>query len=703
MLPLSRFPVAPALMADAAPSRYLVTARKYRPQTFADLVSQEHVTETIQNAIALDRLAHAYLFSGPRGVGKTTAARLLAKAINCQTPLDQREGAEPCRTCDSCTAFEDGRSLNIIEIDAASNNSVEDVRDLQDRLRVPPQGAHRKVYIVDEVHMLSKPAFNALLKTLEEPPPHVLFIFATTEPHKVLPTILSRCQRFDFRRITVPETVERLKEICASEHLTADDASLHLIARRGDGALRDALSIFDQAVSLCGDTLEYAGLAEALGVVDTDLYFSVTEKTAARDTAGLLHLIDGLVRRGYDLQEFLSGLAEHVRGLYVAASTGSADLVEADEATRGRYLAAAADFAEPDLLRMLMVIDEAERAIKQSPQPRLRLELALLQLAALERTADLRTLIQKLERLEGQIQRGEIPNVAPPSTDASRTDTPKPSAQTAEPAQPRYEPTPMPSPEVQSEAVSAPAASVSDSVADAPPFDLGPEADDEMEPVYDLPPSAPAPDISDEAEASSDATESDDESPFDLPAPPHHPPPSAQPQSAVPDLGLGLFGAPALSKTKVATDNPAERGDGGASRAEAVGVSVGVDEHFGVPLGRVREAWPRLVATLKAERPSIAGVLARIAPTGVDYGTVQIAVPSVFEQRLLESELASFLPTLAEVMGEEPPPLAFVVGTTETTETAAPTDSFERIKQLRHEHPVIRSIFEQFGGEIVWT
>ena len=404
-------------MADAPPSRsgssrYLVTARKYRPQTFADLVSQEHVTETIRNAILHDRLAHAYLFSGPRGVGKTTAARLLAKAINCETPLAERDGAEPCRTCASCRAFEEGRSLNIIEIDAASNNSVEDVRDLQERLRVPPQGAHRKVYIVDEVHMLSKPAFNALLKTLEEPPPHVLFIFATTEPHKVLPTILSRCQRFDFRRITVPETVERLREITAAEGIAADDASLHLIARRGDGALRDALSIFDQAVSLCGDDLNYAALAEALGVVETDLYFEVTERTAARDTAGLLRLVDGLARRGYDLQEFLAGLAEHVRGLYVAVSTGSADLVEADDATRARYLAAAEAFAEGDLLRMLMVIDEAEREIKQSPQPRLKLELALLQLAALERTADLRALLEKLDRLEQQIQRGTLPSAA---------------------------------------------------------------------------------------------------------------------------------------------------------------------------------------------------------------------------------------------------------------------------------------------------
>ncbi|HYE58754.1 MAG TPA: DNA polymerase III subunit gamma/tau, partial [Rhodothermales bacterium] len=293
--------------------RYLVSARKYRPQRFAELVGQEHVAETLRNALRLDRLAHAYLFSGPRGVGKTTAARLLAKAINCEVPIETRPDAEPCRQCDSCRAFEEGRSLNIIEIDAASNNKVDDIRELRDTVRVPPQGARRKVYIVDEVHMLSTSAFNALLKTLEEPPPYVLFIFATTEPHKVLPTILSRCQRFDFRRIAVEETVEHLKNIAAEEGIEADDASLLLIARKGDGALRDALSAFDQAVALCGTTLRYRELADALGVVDVDLYFEVSERVAARDAAGLLDLVDRLVRRGYDLSEFALGLQEHLR------------------------------------------------------------------------------------------------------------------------------------------------------------------------------------------------------------------------------------------------------------------------------------------------------------------------------------------------------------------------------------------------------
>lgn len=380
--------------------RYLVAARKYRPQLFRELVAQEHVTETLKNALRLDRIGHAYLFSGPRGVGKTTAARLLAKAINCQTPLDQREdGAEPCRRCEACLAFEEGRSLNVLEIDAASNNRVEDVRELRETVRIPPQGARKKVYIIDEVHMLSNAAFNALLKTLEEPPPHVLFIFATTEPHKVLPTILSRCQRFDFRRIPVENIVARLREVCAAEGVEADDESLMLLARKGDGALRDALSAFDQAVSLCGTRLRYAELAQALGVVDIDLYFQVTEHVRTGNGAGMLQLVERVVGAGYDLQEFVIGLAEHVRNLLVARTLPDLSLIEAGEATRRRYAQVAEAFTEADLLRMLGLLAEAETALKQSAHPRLRLELTLLRLASLPHAVDLRRVLEQLDRL----------------------------------------------------------------------------------------------------------------------------------------------------------------------------------------------------------------------------------------------------------------------------------------------------------------
>ncbi|BBM70939.1 DNA polymerase III subunit gamma/tau [Rhodothermus marinus] len=380
--------------------RYLVAARKYRPQLFRELVAQEHVTETLKNALRLNRLGHAYLFSGPRGVGKTTAARLLAKAINCQTPLEEREDrAEPCRRCEACVAFEEGRSLNVFEIDAASNNKVEDVRELRETVRVPPQGARKKVYIIDEVHMLSNAAFNALLKTLEEPPPHALFIFATTEPHKVLPTILSRCQRFDFRRIPVEAIVARLREICAAEGVEADDESLMLLARKGDGALRDALSAFDQAVSLCGTTLRYAELAQALGVVDLDLYFAVTDHVRSGNGAGMLAVVEQVVRSGYDLQEFAIGLAEHLRNLLVARTMPDLSLIEAGEATRRRYAEAAQAFEEADLLRLLGLVADLESRLKSSAQPRLQLELTLLRMASLPHAVDLRRALDMLERL----------------------------------------------------------------------------------------------------------------------------------------------------------------------------------------------------------------------------------------------------------------------------------------------------------------
>ncbi|MGB3543381.1 DNA polymerase III subunit gamma/tau, partial [Rubrivirga sp.] len=380
--------------------RYTVTARKYRPQTFDDLVAQEHVAETFRNAITRDRLAHVYLLCGPRGVGKTTAARLIAKAVNCQTPLEERDRAEPCRTCESCHAFEQGRSLNVFEIDAASNNGVDYMRDLRDKALVPPQGAKKKVYILDEVHMLSASAFNALLKLLEEPPPYVMFIFATTEPHKVLPTILSRSQRFDFRRISVPEIVDRLREISAAEGITADDESLVLLARKGDGALRDALSVYDQAVSVCGTVLEVGALRKALGVVDADVYFAVTDRARNGDRAGLLSLVDGVVRAGHDLDELVQGLAEHLRDLLVARSTGKGDLIEGTLATKERYLDAASIYAEADLLHLLMLSERAAQDLRDSRQPRLTLELALLKMASLESAADLGRLLDRLSALE---------------------------------------------------------------------------------------------------------------------------------------------------------------------------------------------------------------------------------------------------------------------------------------------------------------
>ncbi len=421
-----------------AESQYLVTARKYRPQVFGDLVAQSHVVQTLINALRLGRLAHAYLFTGPRGVGKTTAARILAKAINCTKKTD--EEVEPCLDCDSCRDFETQQSLNIFEIDAASNNRVEDIRELRENVRVPPQGGRRKVYIIDEVHMLTTAAFNALLKTLEEPPPHILFIFATTEPHKVLPTILSRCQRFDFRRIPTKDIVDHLGRICNIEEITADEDALHLIANKGDGALRDALSVFDQAVALCGSNLEYSTLASALRVVDAELYFECTRHISLGAAGPMLSLAERIMSDGHDVREFFNGLAEHVRNLLITVALGTDALVDVSKRLRALYAEAAKEFTETVLLRILMVIDETQNRLPTSNSPRLAVELAMIKMVRLGDSVDLSDALAQLRRLERIVQQ------APRQRPVTTTAMPPPTQNTPPPTRtPAYGAKPTPS------------------------------------------------------------------------------------------------------------------------------------------------------------------------------------------------------------------------------------------------------------------
>jgi len=399
-------------------SQYLVTARKYRPQRFSELVAQSHVAQALMNALKLERVAHAYLFTGPRGVGKTTAARILAKAINC---TQHKHGeVEPCSDCPSCVDFETQRSLSIFEIDAASNNKVEDIRELRENILIPPQGGRRKIYIIDEVHMLSNAAFNALLKTLEEPPPHVLFIFATTEPHKVLPTILSRCQRFDFRRIPTHEIVSHLSTICDQENIVADDDALHLIAHKGDGALRDALSVFDQAVALCGVDLTYSKLADALRVVDIELYFDTTNHIQERASSKILSLADQVISDGYDIKEFLDGLAEHTRNLLVTNTLGIDALIDLSKNLRERYAKASAGFSETILLRLLMVIEETQTKLPTSNSPRLTVELALVKMTRMADSVDLSEALKQLQRLEETFTNTPQPVHPSPSPEISK-------------------------------------------------------------------------------------------------------------------------------------------------------------------------------------------------------------------------------------------------------------------------------------------
>lgn len=365
---------------------YRALTRKYRPVNFEDIVSQEHVSGTIQNAIKQNRLSHAYMFCGPRGVGKTTMARVLARTIN---QVDSNVDGESLN-----------QTLNIVEMDAASNNKVEDVHHLRESVRIPPQNGRYKIFIVDEVHMLSKQAFNALLKTLEEPPEHAIFIFATTEPHKVLPTILSRVQRFDFKRIGVDEIVSRLRKIAANEAISIDDESLHVIAKKADGALRDALGLMDQAIAFCGDNISYDELLKALNVVGTDRLFEFMECVKEHDADKGLNLINQLLQEGYDIQEFLIGLAEHLRNLYIAHHSKQMYLVEASDETKKRYLQTAPAFTRDDLMRMLHIVSDTQIKIKDAQQPRIQFEIALLKLIHLERTEQLSRLLSELEDLK---------------------------------------------------------------------------------------------------------------------------------------------------------------------------------------------------------------------------------------------------------------------------------------------------------------
>jgi DNA polymerase III subunit gamma/tau len=375
-------------------NNYRALTRKYRPQAFEDIVSQEHVSNTLKNAIKNNRLSHAYMFCGPRGVGKTTMARVLARSVN---EVDVEIDGEAL-----------SRTLNIVEMDAASNRKIEDVRSLKEVIRVPPQNGKYKIFIIDEVHMLTKEAFNALLKTLEEPPAHAIFIFATTEPHKVLPTILSRVQRFDFKRISVGEIVARLEKIAAQESIEIDDESLHVIAKRADGALRDALGLMDQAIAFCGSTIRYEELLRALNVVDKEHLFTFMEAVKLKDSHKGLVLIRELLQNGTDIQEFLVTLTEHIRNLYVAHSSERLHLVESTEETKKRYLARAGDFSEDDLMRMLHLVSETQYKLKEAQQPRVHFEILMLKLIHMSRTNDLNNLVSELSELKKNFGNNEL-------------------------------------------------------------------------------------------------------------------------------------------------------------------------------------------------------------------------------------------------------------------------------------------------------
>ena len=364
---------------------YIVSARKYRPMTFDSVVGQGALTTTLKNAVKSGKLAHAYLFCGPRGVGKTTCARIFAKAINCEHP---REDGEACNECESCRAFNEQRSYNIFELDAASNNGVEQIKTLMEQTRIPPQVGKYKVFIIDEVHMLSPAAFNAFLKTLEEPPQHVIFILATTEKHKILPTILSRCQIYDFERMTVPNTIAHLKMVAEKEGIKYEEQALAVIAEKADGGMRDALSIFDQAASFCQGDVTYKKVIEDLNVLDSDNYFRLIDLAIENKVSEMMLVLDGILSKGFDGGNMVQGLAKHVRNVMMAKDPQTLPLLEASDDQKQKYQAQAQKAPTPFLYKALQIMNRCDVQYRQSSNKRLLVELTLIEVGQITQPED---------------------------------------------------------------------------------------------------------------------------------------------------------------------------------------------------------------------------------------------------------------------------------------------------------------------------
>ena len=413
-------------------SDYIVSARKYRPQTFESVVGQQALTQTLQNAIRQNHLAHAYLFCGPRGVGKTTCARIFAKTINCLNP---QNGYDACNECESCKAFNEQRSFNIHELDAASNNSVEDIRSLIDQVRIPPQIGKYSVYIIDEVHMLSAGAFNALLKTLEEPPSYAIFILATTEKHKVLPTILSRCQVYDFNRITVPDTIAYLQSVAAKEGITASEEALNVVAQKADGGMRDALSIFDQLVAFCGTTITYEQTIAVLNVLDTDYYFRLVDLALQHNVAGELLLLNEVLNHGFDAGQFVTGFAQHLRDVLVSKDPQTIPLLETSDAIRQRFAEQAQRCHPMWLFQALDILNTCDINYRTARNKRLTVELALVKLSQLGVAQTVPT-AKPAAKTTAPIQSGTPSQPSQPST-SSQSSQPSTSSQPSQPVIPR--------------------------------------------------------------------------------------------------------------------------------------------------------------------------------------------------------------------------------------------------------------------------
>lgn len=418
---------------------YQVTARKWRPQRFEDVVGQEHITATLKNAIKSNRIAHAYIFTGPRGVGKTTTARILAKALNCENSKD----SEPCNECEMCKAINESQTLDIIEIDGASNRGIDEIRTLRESVKYAPTRGKYKVYIIDEVHMLTKESFNAFLKTLEEPPAHTIFIFATTDIHKVPLTIISRCQRFDFRRIQLDTIKKTLSNIAKQEKISIDDKTLTLISKKADGALRDAQSLFDQVVSFCGEKIDAETVSKMLNLIDEDLFFNISDAVLNKNFNIVFETTDRIYQNGWDFIDFTDGLIEHFRNILTVIITEKTELIETADIFRKRYINYIQIFSKGDLLRILNYLNKLQQELRYSNNQKLKIEIALTNLVGLEKSATLSEILSQIENqnisqkksdfIESKPQSQELKSKSPIQSQLKNNDIPSESEIKSEP------------------------------------------------------------------------------------------------------------------------------------------------------------------------------------------------------------------------------------------------------------------------------
>ena len=622
-------------------SDFIVSARKYRPATFRSVVGQKHITSTLQNAIERGQLAHAYLFCGPRGVGKTTCARIFAKAINCLAP----NGAEACNECESCRSFNEGRSLNIHELDAASNNSVEDIRTLIEQVRIIPQVGRYSVFIIDEVHMLSAAAFNAFLKTLEEPPAHAIFILATTEKHKIIPTILSRCQIYDFNRIRVEDSVEYLKYIAAQEGVTADEESLNLIAQKADGGMRDALSMFDKAVSFCGTALDYRNVAQTLNVLDYDTYFGVTEMLLAGNYVDALVTFDTVLSKGFSGQTFMAGLNRHMRDLLMARQPDTLRLIEMTGTLLERYRTQAGACSVEFLFGAISVLTELDGKIRQSSNQRLLVELGLMKTAGLGQ--------KKNDTLTSP---GEypLPELTTPARVAASAPTP---AAPAAPAQPQ------PAPATPAAAPAAPA------VQQQPETQPEPRLAVQSQPEV-IPAAQPAPEVMQQ--------------------------PAAQPKPAAPEPAKParrpLISGTSLSELLASGGgiSDAEDADG---EAEAKPEAVEIDPACEQKLERAREG---ILNLLRTKRPRFVPAFELMTVRG---NTISVSVPTTELREEILRNKTGMLMRIAELAGISGA-IELEVIVNEQIRAARPIKLEDRVKHMTEKNPLIAELRKALDLEV---